>query len=237
MPGTVLFKIGLFFSACFFTATLFAAELYTSFDDIQKTAKEFLTKNVPLEADDKLDIRVNPVYPPLRVAMCSKPLEAALPTDSNKNQITAVEMSCNGIEAWHVLVPVEVKVNTKVFVARHMIPSHQAITEDDLDLAEYDRNQLYSGFFKNKEDIVGQVAAQTISAGAVLTKRNIQLPVLVHREQIVDIVARSNSVVVSMQGIAKSDGSLNQAVKVYNPSSKRTLDAIVIGESKAEVIS
>ncbi len=225
------------FSICLFPAFAFADGAYETFENLKTVTENFLTKSISVASDETLDIHVNKLYPPLMVAACSKPIDASLPAGSNKDMITGVSLTCDGLQPWHTVIPVEVKINTKVLVARNMIPANEIITEDDLDSVSYDKNQLYGGFFKNKEEVLGQVAAQIIPAGTVFTKRNIKLPVLVHRNQVIDIVARSHSVSVSMTGIAKSDGSLNQVVTVYNPSSKRTLDAIVVGSNKAEVIS
>ena len=232
-----ILRIILFSIAGFFSVSSMAVGNDESFDTLKKAAESFLAKNISVASDESLEIHVNQVYPPLAVSVCSKPIDAAFPPDSNKDQITAVSLTCNGVQPWHVLLPVEVRINTKVYVAKNTIPANENITEDDLDYVSYDKNRLYNGFYKNKEDILGQVAAQVITAGAVLTKKNLKHPVLVHRNQVIEIIARSNSVSVSMKGIAKTDGSLNQMVTVYNPSSKRTLDAVVVGSGKAEVIS
>jgi flagella basal body P-ring formation protein FlgA len=226
---------------CFFFISLFSgvtlADSYESFENLKKTAENFLSQTVSAAADESVSIQVNRLYPPLKVAVCSQAIEAALPKEANKDQITAVDLTCNGLKPWHILIPVDVAINTKVLVAKHTIPGNQIISADDLDYAFYNRNRLYSGYFKHKADIVGQVAVQAIPVGSVLTKKNIQLPILVHRNQVIEIVARSSSIEISMKGVAISDGSLNQMIKVYNPSSKRTLDALVISSNKAEAVS
>ena len=160
-----------------------------------------------------------------------------MPKDTSKEQISAVDLTCNGTMPWHAFLPVEVTINTKVLVARHMILQNETISDDDLDFSLTNKSRLYNGYYQNKDEISGRIAAQVITEGTIITKKNTQLPVLVHRNQSIDIIAQSHAVIVSMKGIAQSDGSLHQAVKVYNPSSKRTLDAIVVGLNKAEAIS
>lgn len=237
LKNTGVAKVIGFISIGLFSVSSYAAYYnYEPFNNLKRVAEDFVMKNIALNADETMDVHVVKLNTPLRVAMCSQPIEAAFPQNSNRERITAVELTCSGTNSWHMMMPVTVKINSNVLVAKRTISPSQVITEDDLDYAQHDRNTLFSGYFIKKEETIGQVASQTISPGTVLTKRNIQLPVLVHRNEAVEIIARSHSVVVSMKGIAKTDGSMNQSVKVYNPSSKRTLDALVVGTGKAEVV-
>jgi flagella basal body P-ring formation protein FlgA len=126
-------------------------------------------------------------------------------------------------------VPVNVSILTKVVVAKHNIPSHQIVTNDDLDFASNDRNHLYSGYFTTIDMVVGQMSNQSIAAGMVITKKNIQQPTLVHRNEVIDLTANNNSITVTMKGVARSEGGLHDMIKAYNPSSKKLLDAVVIG--------
>lgn len=213
------------------------AENYESIDHIKDVTKIFLLRNINIDHEDNIEIKVNPVNSALQLPTCSKDIEARFPENTNKDQATGVELSCNSGNTWHILVPVEVIVNTKILVAKQNILPKETIKEDDLDYATYDKNHLYTGYFKNKDEVVGQVASHLITAGMVITKKNIQQPNIIHRNEVVNIISKNSSVSVSMQGIAKSDGSINTMIKVYNPSSKRLLDAIVVGPNKAEIVA
>ena len=128
-------------------------------------------------------------------------------------------------------------ISTRVVVAKRTISATEIIGLEDLDYAQYDRNRLYNGYFQDPKALVGRVASQVILAGVVLTKKNVQQPVLIHRNQLIDLIAKSNTVTVTMKGVAKTDGRLNEAIQAYNPSSKRTLDAVVMDSNRAEIIS
>lgn len=223
--------VGIFCVTNSFSANFY----YESVENIKTVAKNFVLKNVPLNPNETIDVQVDSPQP-LSVAACSKPLDAAFPVDGNRDQVTSVELTCNGVQPWHVYVPVNVRINTNVLVAKRTIPINEVITEDDMDFAQYDRNRLYNGYFNAKENVIGQVASQLIASGTVLTKKNVQQPILVHRNQTVDLIAKTDSITVTMKGIARSDGSLNEVIKAYNPSSKRILDAVVVGSNKVEVV-
>jgi flagella basal body P-ring formation protein FlgA len=213
------------------------AGYYEKSERINETVKNFIIQNTPVAADDTLDVQVNQAQVALNVPVCSKDITPSFPIDANREQLSSVELTCKDVKPWHIVVPVEVQIFTKVIVAKHTIASKESISEGDIDYVSYNKNRLYNGFFTKKEDVLGNQTAYLVPAGAVLTKKNIQLPILVSRNQSIIIVAQMNSIIVSMQGIARTDGALNSVIKVYNPSSKRTLDAVVVGPNKAQIVS
>lgn len=229
-------KVLFLFSLLSIFVTAFANR-YESLETIKNVTDHFIRQTISLDTDESLKVNINPSNSLLRFPECSQPVSAALPSDANKDQISAVELTCTGTVPWHTFIPVTVEILTKVIVARHPIMMHETITEDDIEYQSWNKNQLYSGYFKSKDEVIGKTALQLISAGTVLTKKNTQLPLLVHKDQTILLVARNNNVEVSMQGIAKSDGGLNESIKAFNPSSKRILNATVTGINRAEIIS
>jgi flagellar basal body P-ring formation protein FlgA len=224
-------------AACCGLPLLAPADDYEAVDNLKNIAKEFAKANIPVGADETLNIKANSdVYSP-KLPVCHQKIVAEFPANTNPGQVTGVALYCNDAASWHTLVPVNVQILTKVLVAKRTILAKEEITDDLLDYETYDKNVLFDSYFKDKNEILGQVATHMISPGMVLTKRNLQAPVLIHKNQIVDLVATSHTVSVSMQGIAKSEGSLNETIKVYNPSSKRIVDAVVAGPNRAEVIA
>lgn len=214
----------------------FAALDYEPADKLKEIAKNFVLQNAAREPDETIDVQVSQSNSSL-LPVCTNQINVALPKDSTRNQITAVELSCNGINSWQTFVPVTVQIYTKVIVAKHMMSPKDTISEPDLDYASMDKTRLFNGYFKTKEEILGLEATQMLSAGAVFTKTNLQKPVLVHRNETIDLIAGTDSVVVTMKGMSKSDGRLNDMIKAVNPSSNRTLDAVVVGSNKAKIVS
>lgn len=213
------------------------ADLYESQDKLKTLAKDFVAKNTALGPDESLEVDINNSDIPAQLATCPTNVEAAFPKEANRERITSVQLSCNGSTSWRTFIPVDVKVYAKVVVAKRTITTNETLTEADLDFAQANVNILYGGYFKDPTEITGQVASQMIAPGSVISKKNIRQQQLVHRNQEIDLVARKNAIEVTVKGIAKSDGGLNDSITVYNPSSKRTLEAVVIGTNKAEVIS
>ncbi len=208
-----------------------------SLENIKKTTLDFIHQHIQLSSDEKLEVKVNEASIAFQVPACQSRLEASLPTNSNHEALSSVEIACNDAAKWRIFVPVEVKILTNVIVAKHTIASKTTLSEEDIDFMQADRNRLYNGFFTKKDDVIGDVANHLIPAGTVLTKKNLQLPYLVLKNQAITLVSQHNAVIVTMQGIARTDGTLNATIKVFNPSSKKIVDAIVTGPNKAQVIA
>lgn len=207
---------------------------YESTEHINEITKNFLVESYANSTAEKVDIKVNPAHAPIEVAKCSQDIIPSLPQNSSSAQIAAVELTCSGEKPWHIYVPVTVQLFNKVVVARSTILPRDIIKEEDLDYALYDTNRLYNGYYKEKAEVVNNVTTTLVPAGNVLSKKDVTAPVIVHRNQVISLVSGSNTIMVSMQGIAKSDGALNSTVQVYNPISKKTVDAVIIGPNKAQ---
>jgi len=230
------YKILSIFFILFYTGICFA-ENYESTSDLRNITKDYIASHISLEPEESLDVSINTSDLPSQLAKCSKKIEIGFPREFSREKINSVELSCRGDTAWHTFIPVDVQIYTKVVVAKRPISPNEFIAESDTDYAQMNISRLYDGYFKDKAQLKGYIAGQVINSGIVLSNKNIKRPQLVHKNQVIDLIARKNSVMVMMKGIAKTDGCLNETITAYNPSSKRTLEAVVVGINKAEVIS
>lgn len=212
------------------------ADGFESIERVAMLAKNFVMSQVQLEADEIVDVSVNQANIPMQLTACTKELETAFPKNVNMEQINSVQITCSSDKPWQIFVPVHVDIATKVVVAKRPLVAKDPITADDLDLASVSKKKLFNGYYKDPEEIIGKIAAHSITSGAVITKKNTQAPMIVYRNQTINLIVKRNAVSISMKGIAKADAGLNETVKVFNPSSKRILDAMVVGPNQAEII-
>ncbi len=201
---------------------------------MQTTIKKFLLTTVPLKKNETLSVSINHFNFPANLAICQSDIAANLPGDIQADQINSVELSCRQPN-WHAYIPVNVKIMTRAVVAAHTIMPQQTIAENDLTYAYIDRNHVYGGFFRSADEVAGSYATQQIDMGIALNRRNVHAALLVHRDQPVDITGIKGAIHITMHGIAKNNGSLNDSVKVMNPSSKRVLDATVVGQNQVAI--
>ncbi len=219
-----------------FIQGLAIAQPIESLKHFDELARTFVTANTSLDAGDRLEVQLSQGANELRVEQCSSTIDVSLPPNATFDHINTLVMHCMGPEAWQVYVPVTTHVFTKVLVAKQPIPNNETIDEAMLTYGEQDKNQLYSGYFKDMNAVLGQMSSGTIATGSVLTKHNVSKPILIRQNQNVSIIAQKGAILVKAEGIAKSDGALNDTIKVYNPSSKRMIDGIVISGSSIEAL-
>ncbi len=208
---------------------------YETFTHLNMIAADYIQKNIVINPDEQMSVKLGDAATDLRLPRCQSEISINLPAESNGQKINTLEMTCSSQPSWHVYVPVDMKILTKVIVAKENIPTKTPITEEMLDFAFRDKNTLYAGYFKDTKDVVNQEPVTTMVAGTVINKHNIKQPVIINRNQIVSIISRHGHIMVSAEGIAKSDGALNETIKVINSSSKRTIDAVVTSSSTVDV--
>lgn len=220
-----------------FTITSAYASQLESIERLSDAAKNFVRQNFNIEPGEQLEVSISSANNHIQVPQCADSIQVSYPSETNHDQISTVKMSCSNPQSWDIYVPVNIKLLTNVVVAKEPIPAKNKINAEMLDYAQADRNRLLSGYFKDVSQVAGQVATATIPAGTVISKHNIQPATVIHRNQNVTIVGRSGTILVKAEGIAKSDGGINDTIKVMNRTSKRLLDAIVIGGATVEVNS
>lgn len=222
---------------CFIScSTLSFAQGFETFDHLQTIAKDFVMKSVSLQPDETVDVQVHLLDAASKLPHCSNNIEPSLPENSNREQITAVKLACSAPQPWQIFLPVTTQILTNVLVTTRAISPKDIITATDIEPQPYNKAQLIGGYFQDKSQVVGQEAALPIPAGVVLNEKNLRSPVLVRKGQAIRLMAENGPVTVSVTAIAKSDGRLNDTIKVINPSSQRMLDAVVTGENQAKVL-
>lgn len=187
------------------------------------------------QEDETIDVSITQLDQNISIPQCSDSIDITLSKPGLPEQSTAVTLSCKGQPQWNVYVPINIKILTHVLIANRFIRTGEIISEEDISSAEQDKNHLSDGYFKDTQAIIGLAARHSIYSGSVFSKTNtIPLP-LIKKNQTVSLAIKTGPVEIQMLGIAKSDGYLNQPIKILNPSSKKIIDAIVKSSDKAEI--
>lgn len=221
-------------SACVLISSSYAFQNET-LENLNNKAVNFIKSTIKTDEGEKLEIQLGEAASQLQVSLCDQEIHVRIPDGTTSQSISTLQMSCDGQVKWNVYVPINMKILTQVVVTKQTISAKEMIDDNMLDYAFHDKNSLYAGYFKNFSDVTGQSAISTMLPGMILTKRNIQKPILINRNQIVSIIARNGSIMVKAEGVAKSNGSYNDVIKVMNASSKKVIDAVVVSGSSVEV--
>jgi flagella basal body P-ring formation protein FlgA len=85
------------------------------------------------------------------------------------------------------------------------------------------------------DGVIGQAARHPIRAGAAVQRSDTSAPVVIHRNEMIEIVFSAPGIHLALQGQALKDAAVGEPVQVLNPSSKKVIEAVASGPGKAVV--
>ena len=75
--------------------------------------------------------------------------------------------------------------------------------------------------------VLAAVATPQVSAA------NARGPIVVHRQEALDVTWRAAGISLTMTGVAMKDAAIGDTVSIQNPASKKTIDAVITGPGHA----
>lgn len=80
--------------------------------------------------------------------------------------------------------------------------------------------------------VTGQVAANTINAGDLITASSVKLPVAVTRRQRVTVELNNGGIQIMFNGVAQGEGAVGETIEVLNSKTGQRFNATVVGKGK-----
>jgi flagella basal body P-ring formation protein FlgA len=203
--------------------------LYQDHESIRQAAKSYAAKLTA--ASDKgqtTSIEVGTLDSRLRLARCSKPLEAFDSPNTRNHGRTTVGVKCNGEKSWKLYIPVNIQVTKSVVTIKNSVTKNSILQASNLVLADRDISTLHRGYFTSRQELVGKHVTNNIKAGTVLLPVHVKNPLAVKKGSMVMIVADAGGVRVNMKGKAMKSGSLGDWIPVQNLSSKRQIEGRIL---------
>lgn len=208
---------------------------YENVANIQATAENFVRQHMQAQSHETLALQANKLDSRIRLDKCTQPLQATLPSNLGRATTVTVKIGCSAPKPWKIYVPVQVKLTLNVLVAAHGLPKAHRLVASDVQIVEKDKRRLNAGFFPADKKIIGMETSRRVSAGAAFSYRNLSLPSVIKKGEAVVIIVGNKHMQVEMKGIAQENGAKDQIISVMNKSSKRIIDAKVIGSGKVKV--
>ncbi len=87
----------------------------------------------------------------------------------------------------------------------------------------------------NPRQILGKKITSSIKAGEVVSVHDVELPPLVKKGELVHMIVKRGSLHITARGIARSDGAVNETIRVQNTGSKKLVYCRVTGPGVVEV--
>jgi flagella basal body P-ring formation protein FlgA len=134
-----------------------------------------------------------------------------------------------------ILLPAMMLVASNAFAAtvRVVVPAHDVargdtLGESDLTYATVDGASLMAGVPTKMNEVIGQQARRTLSAGQPFRGEDVRHPVVVTKGQTITMQFSAPGVELTAMGRAMSEGGVGDTVTVQNPASFRMVSAIVV---------
>jgi flagella basal body P-ring formation protein FlgA len=119
-------------------------------------------------------------------------------------------------------------------LAHPMMPGEQ-VTKDDITWAQVPSANLPAGDVSDPQEMIGRTPRHPLQAGQPLRSLDLQVPVVVKRNDAVLIVLERPGLYMTAEGKALEDGGRGAAIRVVNIQSNRTIDAVVLASGQVAV--
>jgi len=92
-----------------------------------------------------------------------------------------------------------------------------------------------AGAPKDAEEVIGKAVKRPLRAGAVVSGRDLAAPLVVKRDDLVQVLFRDGGVSLTLQAKAMGPAAAGETFKLQNTASKKVIEAVAIGPGRAVI--
>ena len=210
---------------------------FQSHESILSAVRNFLQKHSELEQHNKIDIQLGHIDPRLKVSQCAEALQLSLAPGSNTSGKTTVNVRCSAKKPWALYVTAMINKFEKVYQTSAALARGHIITQQDIQIVEYNLSKLNRGYYTDKKDLIGQETSRRLNKFKVIHPGQVKAPLMVKQGEQVALVATNKQFSVRMSGKALMNGALGDHIRVKNLSSKRIIEGKVTRSGEVTVIN
>jgi flagella basal body P-ring formation protein FlgA len=123
----------------------------------------------------------------------------------------------------------------RVVVASRAVDRGATLAPADLLVEERDTSSLPLSYMRDPAELAGFTLARPVAAGTVISASLLAADHVIHRGDVVTLIAQSGAMTVRAQGRALADAAMRERVRVQNLGSGRQIDGVVVGAGLVEV--
>lgn len=200
------------------------AENFQTHEEIYQVITK-VVKNKMLQAD--YVIHIVPIDARLELPKCTQALAIDVTNETMKAGRNTLTVRCNGERHWTIYVSVVLNLYKNVLVLTQPLQRGERITSSVFTSERRDVSGLREDYFTLIEQVENKQASRALAVGTLLSLKNVSEPLLIKRGDKVDIRSTGSGLMITMSGIALSDGIKGQRINVKNQSSGRIINATV----------
>ncbi len=198
-----------------------------SHESINEAVKVYIAQHINLSGE--FEVSVTPLDSRLNLPQCSNSLEAFSPTEVIKAGRVTIGVRCNNQEKkWSIFTSAIIKTFQNIVVLSQPLQRGEIITRAHLAIERRETSNLRDDFVTELEYVENKQLTHQLSAGAIVSLKNLVEPKLIKRGDKVIISTSRPEFSIRMSGIAMMDGTKGQLIKVKNQNSGRIINATVI---------
>ncbi len=201
---------------------------------IAEVARHFVAGNAS-NGGARREARATALDSRLHLANCATPLQASLAPGGRSAARVTVQVRCADPGGWRVYVPVELTLFDRVVVAARSVDRGAVLNAADLNVEERETSALPASYMRDPAELAGFTLARPVVAGTVISPSVLAADHIIHRGDIVTLIAQSGAVIVRARGRAMSDAALRATVRVQNLGSGRQVEGVATGAGVVEV--
>ncbi|MES9855290.1 MAG: flagellar basal body P-ring formation chaperone FlgA [Sedimenticola sp.] len=201
---------------------------------IRQAAESYIYDQLS-DSDGNLTATAGELDRRLKLSTCEQPLEVFFSSNRQGSARKTVGVRCTDDSGWTIYLPVTISLVKEVVVAARELSKKSTLTPADLRMELRDVAKLSKGYFKEIRRALNKQLRRTLHAADVVTPSMLTTSKTIKRGNRVTILAQAGGIEVRVSGKALSDGATGDQIRVLNNSSKRKLEATVVGAGLVRV--
>lgn len=141
----------------------------------------------------------------------------------------------DGSIAKKLRVTTRIEVSREVVLSNHPLKRHNIITKEDIRLEKMNLAELPADVITDPLEVIGKRTRRAIDAHLPLRFNFLEVPPLVRRGDLVIIIAETEVLKITTQGVVTENGVKGEMVRVINTDSRREVYARVVDSRTVEV--
>ncbi|WP_114767679.1 flagellar basal body P-ring formation chaperone FlgA [Vibrio rhodolitus] len=199
---------------------------------IQAAAEQYIIDNVEQPIGGSLEAQAANIDS--RVFATDCPSELTVSSKSTKSTASNITVLVECVpDNWRLYLPVRLTRTGPQVSLIGPLNRGQIITAQDVTTSMVDLQRLRRQGFSTINAVIGAKVKKNLRAGEIIEQRDI---CVVCRNDVVTIKAVKSGMTITTKGVALSDGSHGEQIKVKNSKSSRIIDGKVTDISEVTVI-
>jgi flagella basal body P-ring formation protein FlgA len=128
-----------------------------------------------------------------------------------------------------------IEVWQEVVLAAKPLGRNQPINREDLDLQRMNMDGIPANAIVNLDHVIGCRANRAIAINSILRTDQVDLPPIVRKGDVVQVLAESAQLKITTQAVAQENGGVGQKIQVINVASKKKVHARIIDAQTVKV--